>query len=84
MTICCSSACLTLVSPDYFALGEMTVSDNPNIRDFCKVILQNSLTWLGRDYEFLLPAHKADTTFKGNCMHIAQIVGVPDPQPIMS
>ena len=70
--------------PGLLRLGEMTVSDNPSLRDFRKVVLRSSLTWLGRDYEFLLPAHKADATFEGNRVHIAQIVGAPDPQPIMS
>jgi hypothetical protein len=39
-------------------LGEMTVSDNPQLQDFRKVILSNSLTWVDHDFEFILPAHK--------------------------
>lgn len=69
--------------PGLLRLGEMTVSDNPALRDFRKVVLRNSLTWVGEDYEFTLPAHKADTTFEGNRVHIAQIIGAPNPQPIM-
>jgi len=65
-------------------LGEMTVSDNRQLRDFRKVVLRNSLTWVQHDFEFLLPAHKTDTAFEGNRVHIAKIVGAPDPQPIMS
>jgi hypothetical protein len=69
--------------PGLLRLGEMTVSDNPKLRDFRKIILRNSLTWVGEDYEFLLPAHKADTTFEGNRVHIAQIIGAPNPRLIM-
>jgi hypothetical protein len=70
--------------PGLLRLGEMTVNDNPALRDFRKIVLRNSLTWLEREYEFLLPAHKADATFEGNRVHIAQIIGAPEPQPIMS
>jgi len=69
--------------PGLLRLGEMTVSDNPKLRDFRKIIRRNSLTWVGEDYQFLLPAHKADTTFEGNRVHIAQIIGAPNPRPIM-
>ena len=69
--------------PGLLRLGEMTVSDNPTLQDFRKVVLRNSLTWIREDYEFTLPAHKTDTTFEGNCVHVAQIIGAPNPQPIM-
>ena len=64
-------------------LGEMAVSDNTQLRDSRKIIMRNSLIWMGNDYEFVLPAHKADTTFKGNRVHIARIIDAPDPRPIM-
>ena len=41
-------------------LGEMAVSNSLNLRDSQKVTLQMSLTQVGTEYEFLLPAHKAD------------------------
>ena len=69
--------------PGLLRLGVMAVSDNPKLRDFRKIILRNSLIWVGEDYKFLLPAHKADTTFEGNCVHIAQVIGAPDLRPIM-
>jgi len=65
-------------------LGEMAVSDSPKLRDSRKVTLRTSLTWVGTEYEFLLPAHKADTTFEGNRVHIAPIINAPDPYPIMA
>ena len=43
-----------------------------------------SLTWVDNNYEFLLPAHKADTTFKGNRVHITHIINTPNPHPIMA
>jgi hypothetical protein len=69
--------------PGLLRLGEMVVSDNPKLRNFRKTILRNSLTWVEKDYEFLLPAQKTDTMFKGNQVHISQVIGCPDPQPIM-
>jgi hypothetical protein len=69
--------------PGLLRLGEMAVSDNPQLRNFRKVVLRNSLEWVGNDYEFLLPAHKTDTSFEGNRVHIAKIIGAPDPCPIM-
>ena len=65
-------------------LGEMAVSDSPKLRDSRKTILRTSLTWVDNEYEFLLPAHKADTTFEGNRVHIARIINAPDPQPLMA
>ena len=70
--------------PGLLHLGEMAISDNPDLRDFRKVVLRNSIKWLGSEFEFLLPAHKADTTFEGNRVHIAQIIDAPDPGPIMA
>ena len=65
-------------------LGEMTISDSLHRRDCRKVISRSSLSWVGNEYEFLLPAHKADTTFEGNRVHIARIINAPDPQPLMT
>ena len=65
-------------------LGEMTISDSPHRRDCRKLISRSSLSWVDNEYEFLLPAHKADTTFEGNRVHIARIINVPDPQPLMT
>jgi hypothetical protein len=70
--------------PGLLRLGEMAVNDNPSLRDFRKVVLRSSLTWVDNDFEFLLPAHKTDTTFEGNRIHIARIIGSPDPKPIMA
>ena len=70
--------------PGFLRLGEMTVSDNPRLRDFRKVVLCSSLKWVGADFEFLLPAHKTDTMFKGNRVHISRIIGAPDPKPFMA
>jgi hypothetical protein len=64
-------------------LGELTVSDNPQLRNFRKVILRSSLKWVGNDYEFLLPAHKTDVAFEGNRIHIVGILHAPSPTLIM-
>jgi hypothetical protein len=70
--------------PGLLRLGEMAVTDHLHLRDFRKVVLRSSLEWIGRDFEFLLPTHKTDTIFEGNRVHIAQIIGAPDPKPIMA
>jgi hypothetical protein len=70
--------------PGLLRLGEMAVSDNPHLRNFRKVVLRSSLVWVGTDFEFLLPTHKTDTTFEGNRVHIAHIIGAPNPKPIMA
>jgi hypothetical protein len=70
--------------PGLLRLGEIAVSDNPHLRNFRKVILRSSLVWVEADFEFLLPAHKTDTTFEANRVHIAHIIGAPDPKPIMA
>ena len=49
----------------------------------CSSDLRSSLSWVDNEYEFLLPAHKADTTFEGNRVHIAHIINAPNPQPFM-
>ena len=64
-------------------LREMTVSDTSHLRDSRKIVSHSSLSWVDNEYEFLLPAHKADTTFEGNRVHIARIINAPDPQPFM-
>jgi hypothetical protein len=70
--------------PGLLRLGEMTINDNPHLRNFHKVVLWSSLKWVGTDFEFLLLAHKTDTTFEGNQVHIAHIIGSPNPKPIMA
>src|ERR1700737_3354354 len=39
---------------------------------------------MGSDFVFLIPAHKTDTAFEGNRVHITHIIGAPDPKPIMA
>ena len=48
------------------------------------ILQHNSLVWIDNDYEILLPAHKADTAFEGNRVHIAKIINAPDPTEIMT
>ena len=64
-------------------LSEMTVSNTLHLRDSHKVVSRSSLSWVDNVYEFLLPAHKVDTTFKGNRAHIACIINAPNPQSFM-
>jgi hypothetical protein len=52
--------------PGLLCLGEMAVSDNPQLWDFQKVTHCNSLEWVGNEYKFLLSAHKMDTVFESH------------------
>ena len=47
-------------------LGELTFPNNSSIRDWRKVVRRHSLILRQHEYEFLLPAHKADHFFEGN------------------
>lgn len=64
-------------------LAEMTMHNNPNLRNFRKATLRNSVRWLDDDFDFFLPTHKSDTTFEGNRIYIKQILGAPNPSPLM-
>ena len=66
-------------------LGELTFPDNSAIRDWRKVIRRNSLILREHEFEFLLPAHKADRFFEGNRVIIrAFSPTIFDPVPIFS
>lgn len=47
-------------------LGELTMPDNPKIRNPRKYTKRLSVVVKPASYEYWLPAHKADTTFEGN------------------
>jgi hypothetical protein len=47
-------------------LGELTMPDNPQLRNPRKYTKRVSVTISDSTYEYWLPAHKADTTFEGN------------------
>jgi hypothetical protein len=66
-------------------LGELTFPDNHSIRDWRKVIRRRSLVLRQHEYEFLLPAHKADRFFEGNRVLIrAFSPTLLDPVPVFS
>ena len=66
-------------------LGELTFLDNSSIRDWRKVVRHHSLILRQHEYEFLLPAHKADHFFEGNRVVIrAFSLTFFDPVPIFS
>ncbi|KIM77829.1 hypothetical protein PILCRDRAFT_76302 [Piloderma croceum F 1598] len=74
---------LNMGFPGLLHLGERAISNKPDLQDFHKIILHNLLSWVGNDYEFLLPTQKTDTMFEGNHVRISQIIGTPNPQPVM-
>nr|GAT47557.1 predicted protein [Mycena chlorophos] len=47
-------------------LGELTMPDNPQLRNPRKYTKRESVTVNDDSYEYWLPAHKADTAFEGN------------------
>src|ERR1700691_5384400 len=64
-------------------LGKMTCPDMISLRDYKKVMMCFSIKFYSHIYSFLLPTHKADTTFKGNHIAVKMITGTPNPYPIM-
>ena len=63
-------------------LGELTFPDNSYLRDWRKVTKRSSVVLLRRQYEFFLPAHKADRFFEGNKVLISSFNSSFDPFPI--
>ena len=63
-------------------LGELTLPDNSSIRDWHKVTRCQSLVQRQNEFEFLLPAHKADRFFEGNRVLIHAFSSSFDPVPI--
>ena len=47
-------------------LGELTFPDSPALHDWRKVTKRSTITLQNQEYEFFLPAHKADRFFEGN------------------
>lgn len=67
---------LGLLLPGFHALmrlGELTMPDNPKIRNPRKCPKRPSVTIHDNRYEFWLPAHKADKTFEGNHIIITDL-----------
>ncbi|KAF5354439.1 hypothetical protein D9757_014747 [Collybiopsis confluens] len=57
-------------------LGELTLPDNPDIRNFRKVIARDSVSIETPFYSFWLPYHKADRLFEANKIVIAPKWGI--------
>jgi len=60
---------VAMILTGFFALmrlGELTFPNDPNLRNWKKVIRRNTVVLSAEQYEFHLPAHKADRYFKGN------------------
>lgn len=47
-------------------LGELTLPDDPSIHDLRKVTRRSTVVLQPDQFEFHLPAHKADRYFEGN------------------
>ena len=59
----------TMLLMGFFALmrlGELSFPDEKRLRNWKKVTKRSSVIVAGDQYEFLLPAHKADPFFEGN------------------
>ncbi|KIK52316.1 hypothetical protein GYMLUDRAFT_128557, partial [Collybiopsis luxurians FD-317 M1] len=57
-------------------LGELTVPDNPALRNFCKVVGRDSVEVDKSSFLFWLPFHKADWLFEGNRIVIPSHWGI--------
>jgi integrase len=75
---------LTLLSVGFFSLqrlGELVEPDRKELRSYRKLPVRHSLRF-GRDdstFEYTLPTHKADPTFKGNTIFITFVASRCDP-----
>ena len=64
-------------------LGELTFPDSSYLRDWRKVTKRSSLVVHKHQYEFFLPAHKADRVFEGNKVLICSFPSSSfDPCPV--
>ncbi|KAL1950137.1 hypothetical protein VTO73DRAFT_5260 [Trametes versicolor] len=60
-------------------LGEMVWPDQISLRTYRKVTLRHSVEVAADTFTFLLPTHKADSTFKGNHVLVQRTQSSPDP-----
>lgn len=77
---------VTLIVTGFYALmrlGELVNPDQIAKRSFNKIIRRSSLQITNTQYQFLLPAHKADRFFEGNTILIQSTNSAPDALPIM-
>ena len=76
----------TMLLTGFFALmrlGELTFPDEFRLRNWRKVTKRSSVVVTAEQYEFLLPAHKADRFFEGNRIIIKKAPYCTiDPLPI--
>ncbi|KAK0213792.1 hypothetical protein IW262DRAFT_1279546 [Armillaria fumosa] len=60
-------------------LGEMTMPDNPSLRNPRKYSRRSSVEWIPQGFAFWLPTHKTDSTFEGSrdgvSPHLIQATG---------
>ncbi|KIM19399.1 hypothetical protein M408DRAFT_32708, partial [Serendipita vermifera MAFF 305830] len=75
-----------LVLTGFYALmrlGELVVPDQLAKRTFNKIIRRSSLKIDSGQYQFLLPAHKADRFYEGNTILIQSTDTAPNAVPVM-
>ena len=66
-------------------LGELTFPDETRLRNWKKITKRSSVVVSSDQYEFLLPAHKADPFFEGNRIIVKKEQSCPiDPLAIFS
>ncbi|THU76080.1 hypothetical protein K435DRAFT_555335, partial [Dendrothele bispora CBS 962.96] len=57
-------------------LGELTIPDNPVLRNVRKIISRSSVRFIENGYTFTLPFHKADRFYEGNKVSILNMWGL--------
>ncbi|OJT14744.1 hypothetical protein TRAPUB_8692 [Trametes pubescens] len=60
-------------------LGELVWPDNTELQTYRKLSMRATIKVDANMFEYLLPAHKADLFFEGNCVIIKRSVNSPDP-----
>ena len=60
-------------------LSELAWPDNRSLQDYRKLVLRQTVTVEDDTYEFHLPSHKADASFRGNRILVARENGTANP-----
>jgi len=60
-------------------LGELCWPNEKKFQSYDSVALRYTVTWFQDTYGYLLPKHKADQFFKGNCLLLQKTMTVIDP-----
>ncbi|KDN33940.1 hypothetical protein RSAG8_12965, partial [Rhizoctonia solani AG-8 WAC10335] len=65
-------------------LGELCWADEPQRRNYRRIIMRSSVSRTTSSFSYLLPAHKADMSYSGNVIRIESRWDTINPIPILN